>query len=82
MICVLTGLSKVRGFLQGNLLSDGLVGCLEGTMNQPLEGVKILDFGMAVATPLGTLLLADMGAEVIKIEKAQGECLRRGFPAG
>jgi crotonobetainyl-CoA:carnitine CoA-transferase CaiB-like acyl-CoA transferase len=51
-------------------------------MNQPLEGVKILDFGMAVATPLGTLLLADMGAEVIKIEKAQGECLRRGFPAG
>jgi len=51
-------------------------------MSQPLEGVKILDFGMAVAAHLGALLLADMGAEVIKIERVQGEPLRRGFPAG
>jgi CoA:oxalate CoA-transferase len=51
-------------------------------MTQPLEGVKILDFSMALAAPLGALLLADMGAEVIKIERIQGEPQRRGLPAG
>jgi benzylsuccinate CoA-transferase BbsF subunit len=34
----------------------------------PLSGVKVLEFGMAVAAPHGCKLLAFMGAEVIKIE--------------
>jgi CoA:oxalate CoA-transferase len=49
---------------------------------RPLEGIKVLDFGIALAAPLATLLLADMGAEVIKVERIQGEPQRRGLPSG
>ena len=36
--------------------------------NLPLEGYRVIDFGWAAAAPRATCLLADMGAEVIKIE--------------
>jgi formyl-CoA transferase len=51
-------------------------------VKSPLEGLKILDFSIAIATPLGGAMLADMGAEVIKVERLQGEVQRLGFPAG
>lgn len=34
---------------------------------QTLEGVKILDFTTLLLEPLATLMLADMGAEMLKI---------------
>lgn len=34
----------------------------------PLEGYRVIDFGWAAAAPRATCLLADMGAEVIKVE--------------
>ena len=34
----------------------------------PLEGYRIIDFGWAAASPRATCLLADMGAQVIKVE--------------
>ena len=37
-------------------------------MSRPLEGIKILEFGNFIAGPFCGMLLADMGAEVIKIE--------------
>ena len=39
------------------------------SLNQPLSGVCVLDFSTLLPGPLATLLLAEAGAEVIKIER-------------
>jgi len=41
-----------------------------------LEGLRVLDRTQAMAGPFGTMLLADMGADVIKIEPPGGETAR------
>jgi len=51
-------------------------------MTYPLEGIKVLDFSIAVAAPFGGAMLADMGAEVVKVERVQGEATRLGLPTG
>ncbi len=45
-------------------------------MNLALEGVKVLDFGHYIAGPYAAMLLAEQGAEVIKIERPGGDPLR------
>ena len=44
-----------------------------------LEGLKVLDFSHALAAPYCTLLMADYGADVFKVESPQGGELSRGW---
>src|SRR5262249_31014490 len=43
-----------------------------GTMSELLAGTRVLDLSRMLAGPYGSMLLADMGAEVIKVEDPDG----------
>ena len=42
-------------------------------LNGILSGIKVLDFSTLLPGPLATLFLAETGAEVIKVEKPEGD---------
>ncbi|MGH6619071.1 MAG: CoA transferase, partial [Alphaproteobacteria bacterium] len=46
----------------------------------PLAGIRVIEVGVFTAGPLGTRYLADLGAEVIKVEQAGGETGRKWAP--
>ena len=46
----------------------------------PLSGIRVLDFTTLLPGPMATLMLAEAGAEVIKIERPGGEDMRRFQP--
>ena len=52
----------------------------EGIATGSFHGVRVLDFSTTIAGPHCTRMLADMGAEVIKIEPAEGETMRTRPP--
>ena len=41
-------------------------------MSGPLDGVRVVELGQALAGPLAGVILADLGADVIKVEKPDG----------
>ncbi|WP_256840612.1 CaiB/BaiF CoA transferase family protein [Ornithinimicrobium faecis] len=55
----------------------------EGT-NDPyagaLSGIRVADFSRVLAGPYATMLMADLGADVIKVEPPQGDDTRRWAP--
>src|ERR1700732_1267617 len=52
----------------------------EGNATGSFQGLRVLDFSTTIAGPHCTRMLADMGAEVIKVETAEGETMRTRPP--
>jgi len=52
------------------------------TAPQPLKGLRVVEFTHMVMGPTCAMVLADMGAEVIKVEPIEGEGTRRLLGAG
>ena len=46
----------------------------------PLQGIRVADFSAIFSGPIAGSLLADQGADVIKIEALGGDLMRGGFP--
>jgi crotonobetainyl-CoA:carnitine CoA-transferase CaiB-like acyl-CoA transferase len=46
-------------------------------MPRPLAGVRVLDASGFVSGPLAATMLADLGAEVIKVEPGSGDAMAR-----
>jgi crotonobetainyl-CoA:carnitine CoA-transferase CaiB-like acyl-CoA transferase len=49
-------------------------------MTSPLEGLRVLDLSRVLAGPFCTMMLGDMGAEIIKVEHPKGGDDTRGWP--
>jgi len=52
----------------------------KGSENGPLAGMKVVELAHIMAGPVCGLMLADMGADVIKVEKPDGDDSRRFVP--
>ena len=57
-----------------------LLGAMTGPL--PLDGLRVLELGHIIAGPSAGLLLADLGADVIKVERPGEGDQTRGMPAG
>lgn len=51
-----------------------------GAKNGPLQGIRVLDLSQMLAGPFGSMLMGDLGAEIVKVETMQGDETRRTPP--
>ncbi|MPZ73644.1 MAG: CoA transferase [Nitriliruptorales bacterium] len=49
-------------------------------MSGPLDGVRVLEFGQYAAAPYAGMVLAELGADVVKIEPPGGDAIRTWAP--
>ena len=49
-------------------------------MSKPLSGIVVVELGASVAAPAAGQILADLGADVVKVEKAEGDDARKWGP--
>src|SRR3546814_1303651 len=52
----------------------------ETATRSPLHGLVVADFSRVLAGPVATMLLADLGAEVISVERPSGDDTRHWVP--
>ena len=68
---------KTKGATVTQLSSESAIDVAQAANNcGPLAGVRVLDLSAYIAGPYGCTLLADQGAEVIKVEPPWGDNLR------
>mgnify|MGYP000588390412 CR=1 FL=1 len=48
-------------------------------MSRPLEGITVLDCSWVLSGPYASMVLADLGAEVVKVEYPETDEKLRGF---
>lgn len=53
---------------------------MSSTTALPLEGIRVLEYAQYVAGPFAGMLLADLGADVVKVEPPAGDAWRRYEP--
>jgi len=47
-------------------------------MSGPLQGMRVIEMAGIGPAPFAAMLLADMGADVVRIERGRGSARRRG----
>lgn len=56
--------------------------CMHTLSSRPLQGVRVVEFGQFIAAPGAAMTLADLGADVIKVEALRGDSARRPDRSG
>ena len=59
-------------------MGSGTAGAEGGMDIVMLEGVRVVELGNFITGPLAAMMLADLGAEVIKVERPEGDPFRKG----